>query len=63
MPHCLFVPGSAECRRIWGACVAFIGMYEMMQMEALSTDVAISDISVEIPELCDSGPCPYELAS
>lgn len=30
----------------------FIGMYEMMQME--KADSVITDISVEIPELCDS---------
>lgn len=39
-----------------GACLAFIGMYEMMQMEVLKADTVITDISVEIPKLSDSGP-------
>lgn len=41
---------------IKGACLAFIGMYEMMQMEVLKADAVITDISVEISKLCDSGP-------
>lgn len=41
---------------IEGVCVEFIGMYEMMQMEVLKADSVITDISVEIPKLCDSGP-------
>lgn len=41
---------------IEGVCVAFISMYEMMQMEVLKGDLVITDISVEIPKLCDSGP-------
>ena len=39
-----------------GACFAFIGMYETMQMEVLKADSVITDISVEIPKLCDFGP-------
>ncbi len=30
--------------------------YEMMQMEILKADTVITDISIEIPKLCDSGP-------
>lgn len=41
---------------IEGVGLAFIGMYEMMQMEVLNADSVITDISVEIPKLCDSGP-------
>lgn len=41
---------------IEGACLAFIGMYEMMQMEILKVDSVITDISIAIPKLCDSRP-------
>lgn len=36
--------------------LAFIGMYEMMQMEVLKAESVITDISVKIPKLCNSGP-------
>lgn len=46
----------SECMHTEGACFAFIGMYETMQMEVLKADSVITDISVEIPKLCDFGP-------
>lgn len=56
-PYCLFKGFRlSESMHIEGACLAFIGMYEMTQMEVLKADSVITDISVEIPKLCDSRP-------